>query len=84
MLVRESKIEGLSFLTMPRDGGQMVEVSYACDEYGVYRRWYDRSDGSVSYDFAAYPKRAKESDLEFAPQNGKLPKHNKWQRVKVT
>ena len=81
--VCESKIEELNFLMMPRDGGRIVEISYACDENGVYRRCYDRSDGAMSYDFASYSKRAKESDLEFEPQNGRLPKHNQWQRVRI-
>ena len=79
----ESKIEELDFQMMPCDGGQIVEISYACDENGVYRRCHDRSDRSISYDFASYRKRAEESDLKFEPQNGRLPKHNKWQRVRI-
>lgn len=76
-------IDSLDFQMMPEDGGQIVEVMYACDEDGVWCRTHDRSDRSTSYQFAAYHARATEDQLSFEPQNSKLPKHNKWQDVVV-
>jgi len=73
--------ETLEYHTMPRDGGQIVEVSYACDEYGVFCRTHDRSDMTTVYHYAPYAARASESDLRFEPQNGRLPKHNKFRKL---
>jgi len=76
-------IGSLRFWMMPQDGGQIVEVTYAVDEDGVWSRTYDRSDRSQSYHFAAYPASATEEQLRFEPQNGKLPRHNRWHRVSI-
>lgn len=74
--------ETLDYRTMPRDAGQIVEVSYACDEDGVWCRTHDRSDNSTVYHFGAYNARATEDQLRFEPWNGRLPKHNKFKLVK--
>jgi hypothetical protein len=76
-------VDSLKFFMTPKDGGQIVEVRYACDEDGVWEWVLDRSDGESSYRFAAYNARATESQLAFEPQNGKIPRHNKWQQVTV-
>lgn len=77
-------IDSLGFLMMPRDGGQIVEVTYAVDEYGVWCQSYDRSDRTRCYQFANYSARATEEQLDFEPQNGKLPRHNKWYPVIIS
>lgn len=79
----QTKIDSLDFRMMPQDGGQIVEVTYAVDEDGVWCRNFDRSDRSISYAFAAYDARATESQLAFEPQNGNLPRHNVWRDVVV-
>lgn len=76
-------LNSLEFYMMPEDGGQIVEVRYACDEDGVYCWNYDRSDRSSSYYFAKYNARASEAQLSFEPQNSLLPSHNKWKPVIV-
>jgi hypothetical protein len=76
-------LDTLTFFMMPVDGGQIVEVTYACDADGVWCRTFDRSDRSESYGFAKYNARATEAQLAFEPQNGKLPKHNSWKKVSV-
>jgi len=58
-------------------------VRYACDCDGVWQLKHDRSDRTDTYSFAAYDEDATESDLEFAPQNGTLPKCDEWQSVVV-
>lgn len=84
MKATQRYINSLEFRTMPRDEGQIVEVSYACDEDGVWCQIYDRSDGSVVHEFAKYYAKASEAQLKFEPWNGSLPRHNKMKRVKVT
>lgn len=83
MKATQNQIDSLNFQMMPQDGGQIVEVSYACDEDGVWCRNYDRSDRSTEYYFASYYARATEAALAFEPWNGKLPRHNKWRPVSV-
>lgn len=79
----ESYVHQLAWHMMPVDGGQIVEVMYSCDEDGVWCRQHDRSDHTTTYQFAPYSARATESQLEFAPQNHRLPRHNGWQKVKL-
>ena len=74
-------VDGLKFYMLPKDGGQMVEVRYACDEEGVWKWTNDRSDRTDEYRFAYYSLRASEQQLQFEPQNGQVPAHNRWQHV---
>lgn len=39
----------VEFYVPPKNQGQIVEVSYGCDEIYVYRLWHDRSDGEKRY-----------------------------------
>lgn len=75
--------ESLNYQMMPRDAGQIVEVSYACDEDGVWCRIHDRSDGETSYQFASYYARATEDQMRHEPWNGRLPRHNQWREVNL-
>lgn len=86
MVVRASteEISGLRFMMCPSDAGQIVEVMYAADVDGLWCRIRNRSDGTVKYQFARYPAVATERDLRFEPQNGVLPRHNKWREVIVS
>jgi len=77
------EIACLKFYMMPIDAGQVVEVTYAVDEDGLWCRTYDRGDRTEKYEFARYYARATEAELEFEPQNGKLPRHNQWLDVVV-
>jgi hypothetical protein len=61
--------------TRPVDQGQMVHVSYSTDGEVLYRRQYDRSDRTESYDCAAIEG----SCEDFEPWNGKLPSHDDWE-----
>lgn len=53
MTVAKIEAKQLSWIVPPVCQGQIVEVSYACDRNGAYRRSYDRSDRSTSYAFCA-------------------------------
>jgi hypothetical protein len=59
---------------LPRDAGQVAEVTYAADwENGtLYRRTHDRSDGTVTVEHATI------TGGEFEPWNGVLPQHDDW------
>lgn len=81
--VERGYLESLRFLTQPVDQGQIVVVSYAVDDQGVYCRTYDQSDRSTEYQFAPYSARATEDELRFEPQNHRLPRHNSWRDVVV-
>ena len=77
--------EELNFQTMPRDQGQIVEVSYACDaERGLLvRRSHDRSDRSTVYAAAEYDQDLPEHELRFEPWNGILPRTTSdWEAVR--
>lgn len=76
-------LDNLVFRMLPEDGGQIVEVTYAVDEDGLWEQRYDRSDRSRSYSFAPYRARATYDQLAFAPQNSQLPRHNSWRDVVV-
>ena len=76
-------IDALDFQMMPEDGGQMIEVTYACDEYGLWCRSHDRSDSTTRYEYAAYPARITEEQMRFEPWNSRLPRHNQWRDVIV-
>ncbi len=74
-------ITNLQFRQMPEDGGQIVEISYACDETWLYCHVYDRSDMEESY---SRIRLAEKSRYDFEPQNGLLPKTlGKWQKINV-
>jgi hypothetical protein len=64
----------LEYYMQPRDQGQIVEVSYACDpDRGLLvRRSHDRSDGTTVY-AAAEIDESLEQDGDFQPWNGGLP-----------
>ena len=83
MQATKNYVESLDFRMQPVDGGQTVEVTYACDEDGLWCRTHDRSDRTTSYQFAKYHGRATEGQLQFEPQNHLLPRHCKWQEVSV-
>jgi len=84
--MRKSQIDDLRFFQMPQDGGQIVSVTYACDESGVYCRTVDQSyrpGTPPKYQFAAYDRRCGEDRLRFEPQNGLLPQTSTWRDVIV-
>jgi hypothetical protein len=83
LITTQRYIDSLKFYMMPQDGGQMVEVRYACDCDGIWQWKYDRSDRTSAYSFAKYNARATEEQLAFEAQNSRLPKHNRWQDVVV-
>jgi hypothetical protein len=83
VITTQEYIDSLQFYTMPEDGGQIVEVRYACDCDGIWQWKYDRSDRTSAYSFSKYNARATEEQLNFEPQNSILPKHNRWQHVVV-
>jgi len=66
--------ETLTWHQLPRDAGQIVDVTYAVDwENGtLYRRTHDRSDGGQRLEAATIV------DGEFQPQNGILPVVGEW------
>jgi hypothetical protein len=71
--------ETLTWHQLPRDAGQIVDVTYAVDwESGtLYRRSHDRSDGGQSLEAATIV------DGEFQPQNGILPVVSEWVTVEA-
>ena len=77
-------VSSLKFFMLPQDGGQIVAITYAVDEDGLWCRIFDQCDRSESFQFACYSARATESQREFSPQNGKLPAHNQWVDVCVS
>lgn len=80
---KQAYLADLKFQMCPVDAGQIVEVTYAADEDGVWCRTYDRSDRTTTYQFAAYPARASESALRHEPWNGIIAAHNSWRDVEV-
>lgn len=83
MKVRESYLESLDFQTCPQDAGQIVDVAYAADERGVWRRICDGSDRTTVYEFGAYPARATVGQLTHEPWNGRIARHNKMRSVDI-
>jgi hypothetical protein len=77
-------LEAMTWHVMARDQGQIVEVAYAADCDGFYRRMHDRSQGmaNISYDYAAWDDDVGEGD-SFEPWNGRLPDHGEWEPVAV-
>lgn len=45
---RTSDVDGVTFRQLPRDGGQIVDISYAVHDGYLYTRRWDRSDNSTS------------------------------------
>lgn len=76
-------LDGLAQGTLPEDGGQIVDRSYAIDQDGLYRLTFDQSDQSLMVEFAEYAENADEYDLRFEPWNGVLPAHGAWQDVEI-
>lgn len=58
--------EDLNYIIPPRNYGQTIEVSYACDEHHIYERSFDRNDQTTTYARFEHP----DSDAEFDPANG--------------
>lgn len=71
--MRQREIDELEFRSMPQDGGQIVDVSYATDETWLYRHSHDRSDGEQYYTCTRIDDRASDDAIRFEPQNGLLP-----------
>ena len=63
-------IAELQFQELPVDAGQIVDITYACDETHVYKHSHDRSDRTHRYSRARILARNR---LDFQPQNGVLP-----------
>ncbi len=67
---RTSDVDGVTFHQLPRDGGQIVDISYAVHDGYLYTRRWDRSDNSTSM----WRQEIDEtSETEFEPWNGQLP-----------
>jgi hypothetical protein len=49
-----TSIADLEFITPPQNQGQIVEISYACDEDGFYRRTIDHSLQTRIIEFASW------------------------------
>ncbi|KKN30586.1 hypothetical protein LCGC14_0832500 [marine sediment metagenome] len=64
-----------TFQIAPRDLGQTIEYAYATTEGGYVRRTANRSGPTTSYEFMAHDDC---DDGDFAPQNGDVPKSDKW------
>lgn len=84
MKARRSYVESLEFESCLQDCGQIVDVSYAADESGVWCRIYDRSDQTMVYQFGRYPERCREDRLLHELQNGRIAAHTKMRRVTLT
>jgi hypothetical protein len=69
----QSYLDGLEWHQLPRDGGQIVSVTYATDEEFLYRHSYDRSDQTHAYFRESINMDADEDFLRFEPWNGNLP-----------
>lgn len=69
-------VNDLDFEQMPRDAGQIVDVTYAVDweREMLYRRTADRSRPASG--IAIHEARI--TGGEFDPQNGSLPEHGEW------
>ena len=71
-----TQIRDLPFLTMRRDQGQIVTVSYFAARGGLVRHVFDASDRTERFECRDYAKRGR---WEFEPQNGQLPAtKGKW------
>ena len=67
---RISDIDGVTWHQLPRDGGQIVDVTYAVNGEYLYCRSHDRSDGEVVITRQHIDEAG---EVEFDPQNGQLP-----------
>ncbi len=85
-----SHAKTLNYYMCPEDAGQIIEITYATDEDGLYQRVYDRSDRSEKYYFAKYDMRKGRTEesfrrnMEFSPQNGVLPCVGRWREIVTT
>ena len=63
---------GMTWHVPPRNHGQIVEIAYASDPIGVYRRTTDQSDHSSSYSYIPwdYLYEKIEEDFTWDPWNG--------------
>jgi len=74
-------ITDLQFRQLPEDGGQIVDISYACDGVWLYCHVLDRSDMEESYSRIRVAARSK---YNFEAQNNLLPTtKGKWQTINV-
>lgn len=66
-----------NFFQLPRDAGQIVDVSYSVDWENnlLYRKIVDRSDNQTTLDFADIVEGV------FEPWNNVLPKIQNWTMV---
>jgi hypothetical protein len=67
---RISDLDGTTWHQLPRDGGQIVDVTYAVDGEYLYRRSHDRSDGEMTVTRQHIDETG---EVEFEPWNGQLP-----------
>jgi hypothetical protein len=58
--------EDVTFHTPPENQGQIVLVSYGCDEDYIYEKTYDQSDRSTVVRVYEHP----ETDCDWDPWNG--------------
>jgi len=66
-------MEHLKWYQMPQDGGQIVSITYAIDEYWLYCCSHDRGDNTYNIERALWNQRARECNQRFEPWNGILP-----------
>ena len=71
-----SEFKNLEYQVMPVDQGQIVEISYAVDGGYLYQKIHDKSDGFVTYSRAEI---LEDLEVEFEPQNNKLPGCDEWE-----
>jgi len=66
----------MAWQQLPADAGQMVDVKYDVDweSRTLYKRVEDRNDGSVQL----FMGRIAAGEDRYAPQNGVLPKVDRW------
>lgn len=71
----------MNFITPPRNCGQIVVCSYACDEDGIYKRTIDTSDMTSVFEFAHWDSWSGLPECDF--QNGppQEPDLMEWEEV---
>lgn len=69
------------YFVMPRDAGQIVEISYKVDYERdlLLKKALDRSDNSTTFYVAEITE---PEDYIFEPQNNHLPDHGVFKRIK--
>jgi len=74
-------LENLKFSVAPADAGQMIEVSYALDERGIYRRRHDRQDGSSVIEFAPWSAWSEEPNVDFWNRSPLPPDRGEFEAI---